>query len=166
MMRTFLLWPALWWVVPGRSVTTQIRNNFIESCCKIYCNYITDGKLKYLYSRMNFVDLGGSERLMHFGCVDYGLPNEDSFFLNSDLKALSNVIHCLADKSYVGPIPYKDSRLTHILKVCYKSIYYLYIYICLSMKFSMILFECTCFNSNRNDGTRYIRSGNNKNVNL
>ncbi|KAG0703943.1 Kinesin-like protein kif7 [Chionoecetes opilio] len=75
-----------------------------------------DGKMKYLYSRMNFVDLGGSERLMQFGYGDFGLPNEDSFFLNSDLKALSNVIHCLADHSYTGPIPYKESRLTHILK--------------------------------------------------
>ncbi|XP_071521390.1 kinesin-like protein kif7 [Panulirus ornatus] len=75
-----------------------------------------DGRLKYLYSRMNFVDLGGSERLMQFGYGGFGLPSEDSFFLNSDLKALGNVIHCLADKSYLGPIPYKESRLTHILK--------------------------------------------------
>ncbi|MPC21906.1 Kinesin-like protein kif7 [Portunus trituberculatus] len=75
-----------------------------------------DGKMKYLYSRMNFVDLGGSERLMQFGYSDFGLPSEDSFFLNTDLKALSNVIHCLADQSYSGPIPYKESRLTHILK--------------------------------------------------
>ncbi|XP_068249872.1 kinesin-like protein KIF27 [Palaemon carinicauda] len=75
-----------------------------------------DGKLKYLYSRMNFVDLGGSERLMQFGYSDYGLRSEDSFFINSDLKALSNVIHCLADQNYVGHIPYRESRLTHILK--------------------------------------------------
>ncbi|KAG7172995.1 Kinesin-like protein kif7-like, partial [Homarus americanus] len=75
-----------------------------------------DGKLKYLYSRMNFVDLGGSERLMQLGYSGFGLPNEESFFLNSDLKALGNVIHCLADQSYVGPIPYRESRLTHILK--------------------------------------------------
>lgn len=75
--------------------------------------------MKYLYSRMNFVDLGGSERLMQFGYGDFGLPSEDSFFLNSDLKALSNVIHCLADHSYTGPVPYKESRLTHILKVWY-----------------------------------------------
>ncbi|XP_050696395.1 kinesin-like protein KIF27 isoform X2 [Eriocheir sinensis] len=75
-----------------------------------------DGKMKYLYSRMNFVDLGGSERLMQFGYGDFGLPSEDSFFLNSDLKALSNVIHYLADHSYTGPVPYKESRLTHILK--------------------------------------------------
>ena len=73
--------------------------------------------MKYLYSRMNFVDLGGSERLMQFGYGDFGLPSEDSFFLNTDLKALSNVIHCLANQSYNGPIPYKESRLTHILKV-------------------------------------------------
>ncbi|XP_069935745.1 kinesin-like protein KIF7 isoform X2 [Cherax quadricarinatus] len=75
-----------------------------------------DGKLKYVYSRMNFVDLGGSERLMQFGYGGFGLPSEESFFLNTDLKALNNVIHCLADQSYVGPIPYKESRLTHILK--------------------------------------------------
>ncbi|KAK7065170.1 microtubule motor activity protein [Halocaridina rubra] len=44
------------------------------------------------------------------------MPSDDSIFLNSDLKALGNVIHCLADQSYVGPIPYRESRLTHILK--------------------------------------------------
>ncbi|XP_047490403.1 kinesin-like protein KIF7 [Penaeus chinensis] len=75
-----------------------------------------DGKLKYLYSRMSFVDLGGSERLVQFGYGDYGRPGEESFFLNSDLKALGNVIHCLADQTYNGPIPYKESKLTHILK--------------------------------------------------
>nr|XP_045609044.1 kinesin-like protein kif7 [Procambarus clarkii] len=75
-----------------------------------------DGKLNYLYSRMNFVDLGGSERLMQFGYGGFSLPSQESFFPNSDLKALSNVIHCLADQSYVGPVPYKESRLTHILK--------------------------------------------------
>ncbi|CAL4230383.1 unnamed protein product, partial [Meganyctiphanes norvegica] len=75
-----------------------------------------DGKLKYLYSRMNFVDLGGSERMMPLGFGNYGMPNEEAFFMNSDLKTLGNVIHCLADQNYFGQIPYKESRLTHILK--------------------------------------------------
>ncbi|KAK4327216.1 hypothetical protein Pmani_002302 [Petrolisthes manimaculis] len=72
-----------------------------------------EGKLRYLYSRLNFVDLGGSEGLMQ---GNLGLPGHDSFFLNSDLAALSNVIHCLANQSYTGPVPYRESTLTHVLK--------------------------------------------------
>ncbi|XP_076065680.1 kinesin-like protein costa isoform X2 [Oratosquilla oratoria] len=76
----------------------------------------TDGKLKYLYSRMSFVDLGSQERQITFGIPPSYCRDEANFLLNSDLTSLGNLIHCLADQNYHGQIPYRESRLTHILK--------------------------------------------------
>ena len=66
---------------------------------------------------MSFVDLAGIERVSSFAYNDFDPTTEEAFFHNSDLQALSHVIHCLSDLSYHGVIPYRDSVLTHLLKV-------------------------------------------------
>lgn len=76
-------------------------------------------------SKLHFVDLAGSERL-GLG-VNSNHRNEDTqltgfqepFSINSGLLALSNVTAALGDpRRKASHVPYWDSKLTYILKVC------------------------------------------------
>lgn len=63
--------------------------------------------------QLNLVDLAGSERLQRTGAT--GIALQEARSINQSLSALGNVIQALTDPSRTH-VPYRDSRLTHILK--------------------------------------------------
>ncbi|XP_005006342.1 kinesin-like protein KIF7 isoform X2 [Cavia porcellus] len=68
-----------------------------------------------LVSKFHFVDLAGSERVLKTGSTGERL--KESIQINSSLLALSNVISALGDPQRRGShIPYRDSKITRILK--------------------------------------------------
>ena len=64
-------------------------------------------------STLTLVDLAGSERLGKTGAE--GVRKKEGAAINTSLMILGNVIHKLAEGG-AGHIPYRDSKLTHILK--------------------------------------------------
>ncbi|XP_006885233.1 PREDICTED: kinesin-like protein KIF7 [Elephantulus edwardii] len=68
-----------------------------------------------LVSKFHFVDLAGSERVLKTGSTGERL--KESIQINSSLLALSNVISALGDSQRRGShVPYRDSKITRILK--------------------------------------------------
>ncbi|XP_031755085.1 kinesin-like protein KIF7 isoform X2 [Xenopus tropicalis] len=68
-----------------------------------------------LSSKFHFVDLAGSERVLKTG--NTGERLKESIQINSGLLALGNVISALGDpKRKTMHIPYRDSKITRILK--------------------------------------------------
>ncbi|KAK7913049.1 hypothetical protein WMY93_013260 [Mugilogobius chulae] len=68
-----------------------------------------------LSSKFHFVDLAGSERILRTG--NTGERLKESIQINSGLLALGNVIGALGDPKRRGShIPYRDSKITRILK--------------------------------------------------
>uniref|UniRef100_A0A8C7H5E5 Kinesin family member 7 n=1 Tax=Oncorhynchus kisutch TaxID=8019 RepID=A0A8C7H5E5_ONCKI len=68
-----------------------------------------------LSSKFHFVDLAGSERILRTG--NTGERLKESIQINSGLLALGNVIGALGDPKRRGThIPYRDSKITRILK--------------------------------------------------
>ncbi|KAM3924964.1 kinesin-like protein KIF7 [Leptodactylus fuscus] len=68
-----------------------------------------------LTSKFHFVDLAGSERILKTG--NTGERLKESIQINSGLLALGNVISALGDPKRKGShIPYRDSKITRILK--------------------------------------------------
>nr|XP_008118384.1 PREDICTED: LOW QUALITY PROTEIN: kinesin-like protein KIF7 [Anolis carolinensis] len=68
-----------------------------------------------LASKFHFVDLAGSERVVKTG--NTGERLKESIQINSGLLALGNVISALGDPRRKGShIPYRDSKITRILK--------------------------------------------------
>ncbi|XP_054858648.1 kinesin-like protein KIF7 isoform X2 [Eublepharis macularius] len=68
-----------------------------------------------LTSKFHFVDLAGSERVVKTGSTGERL--KESIQINSSLLALGNVISALGDPRRKGShIPYRDSKITRILK--------------------------------------------------
>uniref|UniRef100_A0A3B3Z5P8 Kinesin motor domain-containing protein n=1 Tax=Periophthalmus magnuspinnatus TaxID=409849 RepID=A0A3B3Z5P8_9GOBI len=66
-------------------------------------------------SKFHFVDLAGSERILRTG--NTGERLKESIQINSGLLALGNVIGALGDPKRRGShIPYRDSKITRILK--------------------------------------------------
>ncbi|XP_075413953.1 kinesin-like protein KIF7 isoform X2 [Tenrec ecaudatus] len=73
----------------------------------------TAGQL--LVSKFHFVDLAGSERVLKTGSTGERL--KESIQINSSLLALGNVISALGDpQRRSSHIPYRDSKITRILK--------------------------------------------------
>lgn len=72
----------------------------------------------YLGAKFHFVDLAGSERVHRTGNV--GDRFKESIHINSGLLALGNVISALSSndtKKKAIHIPYRESKITRILKV-------------------------------------------------
>uniref|UniRef100_A0A670YDR7 Kinesin family member 7 n=1 Tax=Pseudonaja textilis TaxID=8673 RepID=A0A670YDR7_PSETE len=68
-----------------------------------------------LKSKFQFVDLAGSERVVKLGCTGERL--KESIQINASLLALGNVISALGDpRRKSSHIPYRDSKITRILK--------------------------------------------------
>ncbi|KAG8440652.1 hypothetical protein GDO86_006411 [Hymenochirus boettgeri] len=68
-----------------------------------------------LTSKFHFVDLAGSERILKTG--NTGERLKESIQINTGLLALGNVISALGDpKRKSAHIPYRDSKITRILK--------------------------------------------------
>jgi hypothetical protein len=87
--------------------------------------FLSDGCLYEVCSKLHFVDLAGSERLglgvtSNHGNDDTQLTGfQEPFSINSGLLALSNVTAALGDpRRKASHVPYWDSKLTYILKVC------------------------------------------------
>jgi len=64
--------------------------------------------------KINFIDLAGSERIKKSGAT--GDRFKESVAINSGLLALSKVIMALSENNVKVHIPYRDSKLTRILK--------------------------------------------------
>lgn len=80
------------------------------------CSQSTDTEISHCISaKFHFVDLAGSERAHRIGNV--GERFKESVHINTGLLALGNVISSLADpKKKAKHIPYRDSKITRILK--------------------------------------------------
>lgn len=72
---------------------------------------LPDGSSKV--SQLNLVDLAGSERVLRTGAA--GTTLDEAKSINQSLSALGNCIHALTTEGRPH-IPYRDSRLTHLLK--------------------------------------------------
>lgn len=71
-----------------------------------------DGSTKT--GRLNLVDLAGSEKVGKTGAT--GQTLEEAKKINQSLSALGNCIHSLTDSKKHKHVPYRDSKLTHVLK--------------------------------------------------
>lgn len=69
---------------------------------------------KYIESKLSFIDLAGSERV----CVsqNMSLRITEGSNINKSLLALGKVINKLSEKKAGIYIPYRDSKLTRLLK--------------------------------------------------
>lgn len=65
-------------------------------------------------SKINLVDLAGSERASKTGAS--GDTLKEAISINQSLSALGNVINALTDPKFKGHIPYRSSKLTHLLE--------------------------------------------------
>ncbi|KAI8507850.1 Kinesin-like protein kif27, partial [Branchiostoma belcheri] len=75
----------------------------------------TAKETRFVSSKFHFVDLAGSERAQKTGNV--GDRFKESIHINSGLLALGNVISALGDtKKRASHIPYRDSKITRLLK--------------------------------------------------
>ncbi|XP_054467688.1 kinesin-like protein kif7 [Anoplopoma fimbria] len=75
----------------------------------------TNSGPQIMSSKFHFVDLAGSERILKTG--NTGERLKESIQINSGLLALGNVIGALGDPKRKGShIPYRDSKITRILK--------------------------------------------------
>jgi hypothetical protein len=70
----------------------------------------------YLCAKLHFVDLAGSERVAR--THNTGERFQESIRINTGLLALGNVVSALSDpkKRAGGHIPYRDSKITRLLK--------------------------------------------------
>ncbi|CAF0773701.1 unnamed protein product [Adineta ricciae] len=70
----------------------------------------------YLSAKLHFVDLAGSERVAR--TQNTGERFQESIRINSGLLALGNVVSALSDpkKRTGGHIPYRDAKITRLLK--------------------------------------------------
>lgn len=64
-------------------------------------------------SKLNLVDLAGSERFPQMESEEERIQEQRT--INASLSALANVISCITEKGRVH-IPYRDSKLTHLLQ--------------------------------------------------
>eukprot|EP00040_Diaphanoeca_grandis_P042885 m.266307 g.266307 ORF g.266307 m.266307 type:complete len:1026 (-) comp66532_c0_seq1:173-3250(-) len=70
---------------------------------------------KSTFAQIQFVDLAGSERAKNTGTR--GTRLKESIYINSGLLALGNVVSALANKKRrKNHVPYRDSKLTRLLK--------------------------------------------------
>lgn len=80
----------------------------------IECRENLDYHSPVLIGKLNLVDLAGSERLTKSGAE--GINKKETQNINSSLSALGDVLSALSSKSYNGPIPYRNSKLTRLLQ--------------------------------------------------
>ncbi|KAI4350030.1 hypothetical protein L6164_010558 [Bauhinia variegata] len=110
---------ARWWYNKGRRVRSTSWTNVNEASSRSHClTRITIFRrgdaleAKREISKLWMVDLGGSERLLKTGAT--GLTLDEGRAINLSLSALADVIAALRKKR--GHVPYRNSKLTQILK--------------------------------------------------
>ena len=68
-----------------------------------------------LVSKLNLVDLAGSESAKRVGADDRRL--QEAKAINGSLAALGNVVAALSEGGRAAHVPFRDAKLTRILKV-------------------------------------------------
>ena len=93
---------------------TKLNHNSSRSHCILILEVTQSFKKEKLIKKgtLNLVDLAGSEKVSKTGAV--GLTLEEAKKINLSLSTLGNVIHALTHKT--EHIPYRDSKLTRLLK--------------------------------------------------
>ena len=97
-----------------KTAETKLNHNSSRSHCILILEVTQSFKKEKLIKKgiLNLVDLAGSEKISKTGAV--GLTLEEAKKINLSLSTLGNVIHALTHKS--DHIPYRDSKLTRLLK--------------------------------------------------
>lgn len=109
---------AKWWYNKGRrsrsTSWTNVNENSSRSHCLTRISIIRkwDSDARTELSKLWMVDLGGSERLLKTGAI--GQTLDEGRAINLSLSALGDVIAALRRKR--GHVPYRNSKLTQILK--------------------------------------------------
>ncbi|XP_062004098.1 kinesin-like protein KIN-14U [Rosa rugosa] len=110
---------ARWWYNRGKRVRSTAWTNVNEASSRSHClTRITIFRrgdaleAKREVSKLWLVDLGGSERLLKTGAT--GLTLDEGRAINLSLSSLGDVIAALRRKR--GHVPYRNSKLTQILK--------------------------------------------------
>ena len=95
---------------------TKLNHNSSRSHCIMILEVIQNFKKEKIIKKgiLNLVDLAGSEKVSKTGAV--GETLEEAKKINLSLSTLGNVIHALTSKDSKGHIPFRDSKLTRILK--------------------------------------------------
>ena len=93
---------------------TKLNHNSSRSHCIMILEVIQNYKKEKIIKKgtLNLVDLAGSEKVSKTGAV--GETLEEAKKINLSLATLGNVIHALTQGT--GHVPYRDSKLTRILK--------------------------------------------------
>ena len=97
-----------------KTAETKLNHNSSRSHCILILEVTQSFKKEKLIKKgtLNLVDLAGSEKVSKTGAV--GLTLEEAKKINLSLSTLGNVIHALTHKA--EHIPYRDSKLTRLLK--------------------------------------------------
>ncbi|KAL8115802.1 hypothetical protein AgCh_022342 [Apium graveolens] len=110
---------AVWWYTKGKRVRSTSWTNVNEASSRSHCltritiyRHSDESGGKPEISKLWMVDLGGSERLLKTGAT--GQTLDEGRAINLSLSALGDVIAALRRKR--GHIPYRNSKLTQILK--------------------------------------------------
>ena len=95
---------------------TKLNHNSSRSHCIMILEVIQNFKKEKIIKKgiLNLVDLAGSEKVSKTGAV--GETLEEAKKINLSLSTLGNVIHSLTSKDSTGHVPFRDSKLTRILK--------------------------------------------------
>ena len=93
---------------------TKLNHNSSRSHCIMILEVIQNYKKEKIIKKgiLNLVDLAGSEKVSKTGAV--GETLEEAKKINLSLSTLGNVIHSITQG--IGHIPFRDSKLTRILK--------------------------------------------------
>ncbi|PON69510.1 Kinesin-like protein [Trema orientale] len=110
---------AKWWYNRGRRARSTSWTNVNETSSRSHCltriaifRHRNGSGAKTELSKLWMVDLGGSERLLKTGAI--GLTLDEGRAINLSLSALGDVVAALRRKR--GHVPYRNSKLTQILK--------------------------------------------------
>lgn len=105
----------------NRHVSSTSMNKESSRSHSVFTLYIEsksnfDGLTNFKSSRFNLIDLAGSERQKSTACLGERL--KEAGMINKSLSALGNVINCLVEvgEGKQRHIPYRDSKLTFLLK--------------------------------------------------
>ena len=107
----------------GESNRTISQHQLNEASSRSHCLFMITLEMKsriestekVIVSKLNFVDLAGSERVNKTGSL--GVTLKEATYINKSLTFLEQVVVALTEKtSSKDHVPYRQSKLTHILK--------------------------------------------------